>query len=276
MVKRFILVMLAAGCCAAASAKDFPSKPLRIVVPWPPSGNVDITARTLAPAFSEALGQQVIVENRAGAGGTIGTAQVVKSPADGYTLLLGSSGTVTSGPAVFKNLAYDPLKDLVAIGPIQSVPIVLTAAPKTPVATFQEYVALAQARPGQLSIASAGSGSSNHLGRERGGEGINSPGFTVIRRRLAERDDCWTKISSFYRLSDSGPPGYDDMRPFVQTLLKERPNRCVWGTNWPHPGLTKFMPNDADLLDLLEHWIPSESARTELFAANAKTLYRLT
>ena len=66
------------------------------------------------------------------------------------------------------------------------------------------------------------------------------------------------------------------MRPFVQTLLKERPNRCVWGTNWPHPGLTKFMPNDADLLDLLEHWIPSESARTELFAANAKTLYRLT
>ncbi len=166
MVKRFMVAVIAMACGAAAFAQEFPGKPLRIVVPWPPSGNVDITARTLAPAFSEALGQQVIVENRAGAAGTIGTAQVVKSPADGYTLLLGSSGTVTSGPAVFKNLAYDPLRDLVAVGAIQSVPIVLTAAPKTPVASFQEYVAMANARPGQVSIASAGSGSSNHLAIE--------------------------------------------------------------------------------------------------------------
>ena len=158
---------LAALCLAASAfAQVFPNKPVRIVVPWPPSGNVDITARTLAPAFSEALGQQVIIENRAGAGGTIGTAAVVKSPADGYTLLLGSSGTVTSGPAVFKNLPYDPLKELVAIGPIQSVPIVLTAAPKTPVSTFQEFVALANAKPGGVSVASAGSGSSNHLALE--------------------------------------------------------------------------------------------------------------
>lgn len=157
-----------AGLCLAATAlaQEFPNKPVRIVVPWPPSGNVDITARTLAPAFSEALGQQVIIENRAGAGGTIGTAAVVKSPADGYTLLLGSSGTVTSGPAVFKNLPYDPLRELVAIGPIQSVPIVLTAAPKTPVSTFQEFVALANAKPGGVSVASAGSGSSNHLALE--------------------------------------------------------------------------------------------------------------
>src|SRR5205807_8175635 len=132
----------------AGVGQDFPIRPVRIVVPWPPSGNVDITARTLAPAFSDALGQQVLVENRAGAGGTIGTAAVVKSPADGYTLLLGSSGTVTSGPAVFKNLAYDPLRDLVAIGPIQSVPIVLTVAPKTPATTYAEYVALAKAKGG--------------------------------------------------------------------------------------------------------------------------------
>jgi len=162
------IVIAAAGLCvaAAAFAQEFPNRPVRIVVPWPPSGNVDITARTLSPAFSEALGQQVIIENRAGAGGTIGTAAVVKSPADGYTLLLGSSGTVTSGPAVFKNLPYDPLKELVAIGPIQSVPIVLTAAPKTPVSTFQEFVALANAKPGGVSVASAGSGSSNHLALE--------------------------------------------------------------------------------------------------------------
>ena len=159
------------GLCVAAfttfaAAQDFPSKPVRIVVPWPPAGNVDITARTVAPALGEALGQQVIVENRAGAGGRIGTEAVARSAPDGYTLLLGSSGTVTAGPAVWKTLNFDPLKDFVAIGPIQSVPIVLTVAPKTPAATYADYVALAKAKGGQLSIASAGNGSSNHLAIE--------------------------------------------------------------------------------------------------------------
>jgi len=120
----------------------------------------------LAPAFAEALGAQVIVENLAGAGGRIGTSAVAKAGADGYTLLLGSSGTITSGPAVFKNLNYDPVKDFVAIGAIQSVPIVLSAAPKTPVSSYKEFVALANSKPGQISIASAGSGSSNHLAIE--------------------------------------------------------------------------------------------------------------
>jgi 2-pyrone-4,6-dicarboxylate lactonase len=114
----------------------------------------------------------------------------------------------------------------------------------------------------------------DHMGRVRGAEGVNSPGFTVIRRLLAERDDCWTKISSFYRLSDSGPPDYRDMRPFVETLLRDRADRCVWGTNWPHPGLTAFMPNDVDLLDLLESWLPADAVREPLFAANAARLYR--
>jgi len=114
----------------------------------------------------------------------------------------------------------------------------------------------------------------DHLGRVRGGEGVNAPGFKVVRRLLAERDDCWTKISSFYRLSDSGPPHYEDMRPLVQVLLAERPERCVWGTNWPHPGMHSFMPNDADLLDLLESWLPDDRVRQPLFAANAARLYR--
>jgi len=148
----------------AASAQEFPGKPVRIVVPWPPSGNVDITARTVAPGFSEALGQQVVVENRAGAAGAIGRAAVAKSPADGYTLLLGSSGTITAGPAVWKAQHYDPLKDFVAVGPIQSVPIVLTAAPKTPVSNYVEFLSLARSK--QVSVASAGSGSSNHLALE--------------------------------------------------------------------------------------------------------------
>ena len=163
---RPVLILCFLFCAAVASAQEFPSKPVRIVVPWPPSGNVDITARTVAPAFGEALGQQVIVENRAGAGGRIGSEAVAKAPADGYTLLLGSSGTVTAGPAVWKNLGFDAMKDFVAVGPIQSVPIVLTVAPKTPVSTYAEYAALARAKPGQLSIASAGNGSSNHLAIE--------------------------------------------------------------------------------------------------------------
>src|SRR3954468_9270657 len=150
----------------AVAAQDYPSKPVRIVVPWPPSGNVDITARTIAPALGDALGQQVIVENRAGAGGTIGTAAVAKSPPDGYTLALGSSGTITNAPAVYKTIPYDPIRDFTPIGPIQSVPIVLTAAPKTPAATYKEFVDLVRARNGQVSIASAGNGSSNHLAIE--------------------------------------------------------------------------------------------------------------
>ena len=139
---------------------------MHLVVPWPPSGNVDITARTIAPALSDALGQQVIVDNRAGAGGTIGTTAVAKSAPDGYTLALGSSGTISAAPAVYKTIGYDPVRDFIAIGPIQTVPIVLTVAPKTPASTYKEFVELVRARNGQVSIASAGNGSSNHLAIE--------------------------------------------------------------------------------------------------------------
>ena len=165
-MRSIYLALCTAAFATFAAAQEFPTKPVRIVVPWPPAGNVDITARTVAPALGEALGQQVIVENRAGAGGRIGTEAVARSAPDGYTLLLGSSGTITAGPAVWKTLNFDPLKDFVAIGPIQSVPIVLTVAPKTPAQTYADYVALARAKNGQLSIASAGNGSSNHLAIE--------------------------------------------------------------------------------------------------------------
>jgi tripartite-type tricarboxylate transporter receptor subunit TctC len=147
-------------------AQDFPNRPVHIVVPWPPGGNVDFTARTVQPALSEALGQQVIVENRAGAGGTIGSAQVAKSSPDGYTLLLGSSGTISSAPAVFKNIPYDPARDFIAVGAIQYVPMVLTAAPKTPASNYAEFLAYAKAKGSPVTIASAGNGSSNHLAIE--------------------------------------------------------------------------------------------------------------
>jgi predicted TIM-barrel fold metal-dependent hydrolase len=114
----------------------------------------------------------------------------------------------------------------------------------------------------------------DHLGRVRGGDGVNAPGFKVILRQLSVREDRWTKISSWYRLSDSGTPACEDMKPLVQAVLRERADRCVWGTNWPHPGLSAWMPNDADLVDQLEGWLPDEALREPLFAANAVRLYR--
>ncbi|HUK05390.1 MAG TPA: tripartite tricarboxylate transporter substrate binding protein [Burkholderiales bacterium] len=159
-------LLAAVGAIPHAAAQDFPNHPVKIVVPWPPGGNVDFTARTVQPALAEALGQQVIVENRAGAGGTIGSAQVAKSSPDGYTLLLGSSGTISSAPAVFRNIAYDPAKDFVAVGAIQYVPMVLTAAPNTPAATYAELLNYIKNKKNPVSIASAGNGSSNHLAIE--------------------------------------------------------------------------------------------------------------
>ena len=158
--------LLAVGQIPNVAAQDFPNRPVHVIVPWPPSGNVDITARTVAPALGDALGQQVVVDNRPGAGGTIGSAQVAKASPDGYTLLLGSSGTISSAPAVFKTISYDPLKDFVAIGAIQYVPMVLTAAPKTPVTNYAEFLAYVKAKGAPVSVASAGSGSSNHLAIE--------------------------------------------------------------------------------------------------------------
>ncbi|HEX4326242.1 MAG TPA: tripartite tricarboxylate transporter substrate binding protein [Burkholderiales bacterium] len=147
-----------------AQAQDFPSRPLHIIVPWAPGGNIDITARVLAPALGEALGQSVVVDNRAGAGGTIGSLYVAKSAPDGYTLLLGSSGSLTASPAAMKNIPYDTPRDFTALGPIHVVPMVLTASPKMGVSTYAEFAA--KARAGRVSVASAGNGSSNHLAIE--------------------------------------------------------------------------------------------------------------
>ncbi len=141
----------------------YPDKPIRIIVPYVPGGNIDITARTLAPGLGEALGQTIVVENRGGAGGTIGTEIAAKAPADGYTLLLGSSGTLTNAPALYPKLGYDPLKDFATTSMTTMVPIVIETHPSVPVKTVREFIALAKSRPDRITMASAGSGSSNHL-----------------------------------------------------------------------------------------------------------------
>ena len=164
MLQRFLF--LACLLPWTVYAQEFPNRPVKIVVPWPPGGNVDITARTVQAALGEALGQPVVVENRPGAGGTVGSGQVAKSAPDGYTLLLGSSGTITNAPAVYKNITYDPVNDLTAVGAIQTTPMVLTAALKTPVQDYAGFLVYVKTKGSPVSVASAGNGSSNHLALE--------------------------------------------------------------------------------------------------------------
>jgi predicted TIM-barrel fold metal-dependent hydrolase len=113
----------------------------------------------------------------------------------------------------------------------------------------------------------------DHLGRVRGSEGVRAPGFRTLLRLLQERDDCWVKISSWYRLSDAGPPRYPDIEPLVQALLAARPERCLWGSNWPHPVWREPMPNDGDLVDCFCEWVPDEALRRQILVANPARLY---
>ena len=148
---------------ALAHAQGFPSKPIRIIVPFAPGGNIDINARTVAPGLSEFLGQPVIVENRSGAGGRIGSAIVAKSPPDGYTLLLGAPGTLVSQPVFHDDIEYQPLRDFVFTSRISLVSSALVVHPSMPVRSVKEMVAFAKARPGELLMGSAGQGSGTHL-----------------------------------------------------------------------------------------------------------------
>jgi tripartite-type tricarboxylate transporter receptor subunit TctC len=148
---------------SAPAAAAYPEKAIRIVVPFAPGGNIDITARTVAPGLSEALGQPVLVDNRGGAGGRIGTTLVAKSPPDGYTLLLGASGTLSVQPAFHDDPGYQPLRDFAFTSLISIVLIVLVVHPSLPVRNVKELIALAKNHPGTLLMSSAGTGSNTHL-----------------------------------------------------------------------------------------------------------------
>jgi len=153
-------------CALQAVGQDYPMKSIRLIVPWAPGGNVDITGRIIAAALTDSLGQIVVVDNRAGGGGTIGANMVAKSAPDGYTLLMGSSGSVTAGPAVYANMPFDPVKDLAPISMVQIVPMVVETNPKVAAGNLNELIALAKQRPGKMTMASSGTGSSNHLAIE--------------------------------------------------------------------------------------------------------------
>ena len=150
---------------AQTLAQNYPVRPIRLVVPSSPGGGTDITARIIAPELSKLLGQQVVVENRPGAGTMIGGEVVAKSAPDGYTLLMGIS-TLAINPAVYKKVPYDAMRDLAPITQTVSVPNVIVGHPTLPAKNVKELVALARSRPGELTFASAGVGTSPHLSME--------------------------------------------------------------------------------------------------------------
>ena len=148
---------------ALSHCQGYPSRPIRIVVPFAPGGNIDITARTIAPGLTEALGQPVLVENRSGAGGRIGATAVAKSPPDGYTLLLGAPGTLVSQPVFQDDVEYQPLRDFVYTSRISLVSSALIVHPSMPVRSVKALIAFAKARPAEILMGSAGQGSGTHL-----------------------------------------------------------------------------------------------------------------
>ncbi len=157
---------MTAGTIQPAPAQQYPAKLIRIVVPFPAGGNADIFARVFAQKLGDAWKQTLVVDNRAGAAGIIGTQSVAKSPADGYTLLFGTTGTHTTNPAVYAKLTYDPVKDFAPVSNFADSPFLLVVHPSIPAGSLKDLIALAKARPGQLDYASFGIGSSAHLAGE--------------------------------------------------------------------------------------------------------------
>jgi len=162
-MKRFLAALAGLLVAGTAWAQAYPNKPIRIIVPFVPGGNVDITARTVAPALGEALGQPVVVENRPGAAGMVGAQALVASPADGYTLMMGSNSSLAVAPSLYANWPYDPLRGIAPITNLAITPFVLVVKLALPARNLDEFLRIAKEKPGELSMASGGNGSSNQL-----------------------------------------------------------------------------------------------------------------
>jgi tripartite-type tricarboxylate transporter receptor subunit TctC len=167
---RVVLCLIATalwfGSAASAFAQDYPARPIRLVVPYPPGSGTDIVGRLLAQRMSEELRQQVYVENRPGAGATTGTASVAKAEPDGYTILMADLGPLAIAPSFYRQLPYDPVKELAPISEVAVLPFLLVVHPSVPARSAAELIALANSKPGQLDYASVGNGTAVHLATE--------------------------------------------------------------------------------------------------------------
>ena len=164
-MKRLLAFVALALLAGAVSAQSYPSKPVRVVIPWPPGGSNDVVGRIVTQKVGENLGQQFIVDNRAGAAGSIGADVVAKAPPDGYTLMVHSTSHVGNAH-LYKKLPYDTLKDFTGVALLAAQPGALTIHPSLPVKTVKEFIALAKARPGTINYSSSGNGSAPHLSME--------------------------------------------------------------------------------------------------------------
>ena len=161
------LVAMAMLLAAFAQAQTWPARPLRLIVPFPPGGGSDAVGRVIAQKLGERLGQQVVVDNRAGAGGSIGTEAAVRATPDGYTMVLASTSEIAINPSLYAGrINYDTIKDLLPVALVATTPMVVIATPGLPVQSIPELIALARARPGELNAASAGAGTISHLAGE--------------------------------------------------------------------------------------------------------------
>jgi tripartite-type tricarboxylate transporter receptor subunit TctC len=170
LIRRGVLVAAGAafalGCIPAAAQSDYPNKPIKLIVGFAPGGSTDIVARIVAQKLGDKLGQTVIVENRAGAGGTIGADVTAKAPPDGYTLTLGTTSTHAIAAGAYSKLPYDPVKDFTHISLVAITPYLLVTSTKTPAATLADFVALAKSQGGKMNYGSAGNGTATHLSME--------------------------------------------------------------------------------------------------------------
>jgi tripartite-type tricarboxylate transporter receptor subunit TctC len=161
-----VLFALTVALAAGAFAQNFPTKTVRLIVPFPAGGGSDVIGRILAQKLTERFGQQVIVDNRAGAGGSIGTEAAVRSAPDGYTMVLASTSEIAINPGLYSRLSYDTVKDLAPIAMVASTPMVVIIHPSLPIKTVKDLIALAKAKPGAINVASAGAGTITHLSGE--------------------------------------------------------------------------------------------------------------
>ena len=149
-----------------APAQEYPTRPITLVVPFPPGGGNDAMARIVGEELGKVLGQRLVVENKGGAGGVLGTTSVARAAPDGYTLLLGHTGTLGINPHLYKNVTYDPKKDFAPVGLVARIPLVMVVNPALPPKSVSEFVSYAKERPGQLNYASSGVGTGSHLAAE--------------------------------------------------------------------------------------------------------------
>ncbi|WP_421992616.1 Bug family tripartite tricarboxylate transporter substrate binding protein [Roseococcus sp.] len=161
--RRTLLALPMLATARPAFAAPFPERPIRLVVPYAPGGNTDVLARILSQPMSEILGQPVVVENRAGAGGSVASLQIARTRSDGYTLMVGSNGPMTVNPSIQPALGYDPLRDFAPLGLACRTPLTIVVKPGLPVRDLREFIAYAQENRGQVTVGSSGVGSSGHL-----------------------------------------------------------------------------------------------------------------